>query len=48
MRDKDELLRVLQELKDHDIKFKEVNVKRANLEEVFLKLTGEKLAEGEG
>jgi len=48
IRDKDELLRVLQELHDHDIKFKEVNVKRANLEEVFLKLTGEKLAEGAG
>jgi ABC-2 type transport system ATP-binding protein len=48
IRDKDELLRVLQELHDHDIKFKEVNVKRTNLEEVFLKLTGEKLAEGEG
>jgi ABC-2 type transport system ATP-binding protein len=46
IKDKDELLRVLQELKDHDIKFKEVNVRRANLEEVFLKLTGEKLAEG--
>ncbi len=48
IRDKDELLRVLQELKDHDIKFKEVNVRRSNLEEVFLKLTGEKLAEAEG
>jgi len=47
IKDKDELLRVLQELKDHDIKFKEVNVRRSNLEEVFLKLTGEKLAEGE-
>jgi len=47
LKDKDELLRVLQELKDHNIKFKEVNVRRANLEEVFLKLTGEKLVEGE-
>lgn len=47
IKDKDELLRVLQELRDHDVKFKEVNVRRANLEEVFLKLTGEKLAEGE-
>ena len=47
LKDKDELLSVLQELKDHDIKFKEVNVRRSNLEEVFLKLTGEKLAEGE-
>jgi len=47
IKDKDELLRALQELHDHDIKFKEVNVKRTNLEEVFLKLTGEKLAEGE-
>ncbi len=47
IKDKDELLNVLQELKDHDIKFKEVNVRRANLEEVFLKLTGEKLADGE-
>jgi ABC-2 type transport system ATP-binding protein len=47
IKDKDELLHVLQELKDHDIKFKEVNVRRSNLEEVFLKLTGEKLADGE-
>ena len=47
LKDKDELLSVLQELKDHDIKFKEVNVRRSNLEEVFLKLTGEKLADGE-
>ena len=47
IKDKDELLRVLQELHDHDIKFKEVNVRRSNLEEVFLKLTGEKLADGE-
>jgi len=47
IKDKDELLRVLQELKDHDVRFKEVNVRRSNLEEVFLKLTGEKLAEGE-
>jgi ABC-2 type transport system ATP-binding protein len=47
LKDKDELLHVLQELKDHDIRFKEVNVRRANLEEVFLKLTGEKLADGE-
>jgi ABC-2 type transport system ATP-binding protein len=47
IKDKDELLRVLQELKDHDIMFKEVNVRRSNLEEVFLKLTGEVLADGE-
>jgi ABC-2 type transport system ATP-binding protein len=46
LNDKDELLRILQELKDHDVKFKEVNVRRSNLEEVFLRLTGEKLAEG--
>jgi ABC-2 type transport system ATP-binding protein len=47
LKNKDELLHVLQELKDHEIRFKEVNVRRANLEEVFLKLTGEKLAGGE-
>jgi len=47
IKDKDELLRVLQELKDHDIRFKEFNVRRSNLEEVFLRLTGEKLAVGE-
>jgi ABC-2 type transport system ATP-binding protein len=47
IKDHDELLRVLQELKDHDVKFKEVNVRRSNLEEVFLKLTGEILAEDE-
>jgi ABC-2 type transport system ATP-binding protein len=46
LKNKDELLHVLQELKDHDIRFKEVNVRRANLEEVFLRLTGEKLADG--
>jgi len=47
IKDHDELLRVLHELKDHDVKFKQVNVRRSNLEEVFLRLTGEKLAEGE-
>jgi len=47
IKDHGELLRVLQEFKEHAVRFKEVNVRRSNLEEVFLRLTGEKLAEGE-
>jgi ABC-2 type transport system ATP-binding protein len=46
LRDKDELLRVLAGLKERNVKFKEFNVHRSDLEEVFLKLTGEKLQGG--
>jgi hypothetical protein len=46
LRDKDELLRVLAELRERNVKFKEFNVHRSDLEEVFLRLTGEKLQGG--
>jgi ABC-2 type transport system ATP-binding protein len=46
LRDKDELLRVLGELQARNVKFHEFNVHRSDLEEVFLKLTGEKLQGG--
>jgi ABC-2 type transport system ATP-binding protein len=47
LKDKDGLLRVLEELRKRNVKFTEFNVRRADLEEVFLKLTGERL-EAEG
>jgi ABC-2 type transport system ATP-binding protein len=44
---KDELVKALAEIDRSGAGFKEVNVRKANLEEVFLKLTGETLKEGE-
>ncbi len=41
--DKDELLGILEILKGAGVKYKGINVRRSNLEEVFLKLTGESL-----
>jgi ABC-2 type transport system ATP-binding protein len=45
--DKDQLVEVLTRLKVEDGRYKEVNVRRANLEEVFLRLTGEDLRGGD-
>ena len=47
IKDKDELVSLLADLKDQKVKYKEINVRRSNLEEVFLKLTGEKLRGGD-
>ncbi len=44
---KDELVDLLSKLKDSKTHYKEINVRRSNLEEVFLKLAGEKLRGGE-
>jgi ABC-2 type transport system ATP-binding protein len=44
---KDDLINLLTELKKRGANYVEVNVRRSNLEEVFLKLTGEKLRGGE-
>ena len=43
---KDELVKALAEIDKAGADFKEINVRRANLEEVFLQLTGEALKEG--
>jgi ABC-2 type transport system ATP-binding protein len=43
IQDKDELVNLLDNLKLRKLKYKEINVRRSNLEEVFLKLTGETL-----
>ena len=43
IRDNDELLELLDNMKQHKLNYKEINVRRSNLEEVFLKLTGETL-----
>jgi ABC-2 type transport system ATP-binding protein len=42
----DELVRIINEVKKRDINFDGLDVKKGNLEEVFLKLTGESLHEG--
>jgi ABC-2 type transport system ATP-binding protein len=47
IKDKNELVNLLDQLKDGKIEYKEINVRRSNLEEVFLKLAGEKLRGGE-
>jgi ABC-2 type transport system ATP-binding protein len=47
IKDKDELINLLGTLKIKNMRYKEINVRRSNLEEVFLKLTGEKLRGGE-
>jgi len=44
---KDELIKALMDIEKSGANFKEINVRRANLEEVFLKLTGTTLKEGE-
>jgi ABC-2 type transport system ATP-binding protein len=43
IKDKDELLGILELLKGADVRYKGINVRRSNLEEVFLTLTGESL-----
>ena len=43
----EELVQLLDKLRDSDIKYKEINVRRSNLEEVFLKLSGVKLRGGD-
>jgi ABC-2 type transport system ATP-binding protein len=43
IKDKDELLGILEMVKGAGIKYRGVNVRRSNLEEVFLTLTGERL-----
>ncbi|WP_455392922.1 ABC transporter ATP-binding protein [[Eubacterium] cellulosolvens] len=47
IKDKEELIDLLSNLKLRKVRYKEINVRRSNLEEVFLKLTGEKLRGGE-
>jgi ABC-2 type transport system ATP-binding protein len=47
IKDKEELIDLLTRLKLQKVRYKEINVRRSNLEEVFLKLTGEKLRGGE-
>jgi ABC-2 type transport system ATP-binding protein len=47
IKNKDELVELLAKLKDSQAKYKEINVRRSNLEEVFLKLSGVKLQGGE-
>lgn len=47
IKDKDELINLLSAIKNRKIKYKEINVRRSNLEEVFLKLTGKTLRDGE-
>jgi ABC-2 type transport system ATP-binding protein len=47
IRDKDELVDLLDILKDSKTQYKEINVRRSNLEEVFLKLSGVKLRGGD-
>ena len=47
LEDKDQLVDIITRLKDEEGRYKEVNVRRANLEEVFLRLTGEDLRRGE-
>ena len=46
IKDKDELIDLLSDLQKRKLKYKEFNVRRSNLEEVFLKLTGEALRGG--
>jgi ABC-2 type transport system ATP-binding protein len=43
IRENNELVELLDNLKLRKLKYKEINVRRSNLEEVFLKLTGETL-----
>jgi ABC-2 type transport system ATP-binding protein len=43
----DELVNLLDKLRDSDTKYKEINIRRSNLEEVFLKLSGVKLRGGD-
>jgi ABC-2 type transport system ATP-binding protein len=43
IKDKDDLVNILEKLKERKIQYKEINVRRSNLEEVFLKLAGEQL-----
>jgi ABC-2 type transport system ATP-binding protein len=47
IQDKDQLVDLLDKLKNKAVKYKEINVRRSNLEEVFLKLAGERLRGGE-
>jgi ABC-2 type transport system ATP-binding protein len=47
IQNKDELIELMAKLKDLEAKYKEINVRRSNLEEVFLKLSGVKLQGGE-
>jgi ABC-2 type transport system ATP-binding protein len=47
IKDKEELINILSELREKKLKYKEINVRRSNLEEVFLKLTGETLRGGD-
>jgi ABC-2 type transport system ATP-binding protein len=46
VQNKDELVKALADIDKAGADFKEINVRRANLEEVFLQLTGEALKEG--
>ncbi|MFW3145288.1 MAG: ATP-binding cassette domain-containing protein [Thermoplasmatota archaeon] len=47
MKDKNELLSILELVKGSDLEYRGINVRRSNLEEVFLTLTGEQLSEEE-
>lgn len=47
IQDKDELINLLSTLRERKLKYKEINIRRSNLEEVFLRLTGETLRGGE-
>jgi ABC-2 type transport system ATP-binding protein len=47
IQNKDELVDLLANLKDSHTQYKEINVRRSNLEEVFLKLSGSKLRGGD-
>lgn len=47
IQDKEELVDLLDKLRDSKTKYKEINVRRSNLEEVFLKLSGVKLRGGD-
>lgn len=47
IKDKDELVILLDKLRDSKVNYKEINVRRSNLEEVFLKISGEQLRGGE-
>jgi ABC-2 type transport system ATP-binding protein len=47
IKDKDELIGLLDKLRDSRTDYKEINIRRSNLEEVFLKLSGAKLRGGD-
>jgi ABC-2 type transport system ATP-binding protein len=47
IQNKNELVELLDKLRDNKIDYKEINIRRSNLEEVFLKLSGVKLRGGD-